>query len=206
MPSEHVQDNENTKQELDGVRASRSTPLNQRWKPQERIVTRSRSSHPIGRLKLPDDCWVLERPSSQVIEEEKEKRLQELIEVKQARLDQAEILELDRPSSRLEVQARNETLKELEHVKHMRQEVPNEDEFSVEGMGSAFQHQHNDIEEKTVRFTESKEIPKICKDNPTSKVLPTNSSVTMKIKPNEEEPKSKFQQMNNITEKKERAR
>ena len=95
---------EDTEKELDGVRASRSTPLNQRWKPQERVVTRSRSSHPIGRLKLPDNCWVLERPSSLVLEEEKEKRLQELLSVKQARLDQAEILELDRPSSRLEFQ------------------------------------------------------------------------------------------------------
>ena len=45
----------------------------------------------------------------------------ELEDVKQVRLEQAEMLELDRPSSRLEVQARHETLRELEQVKHMRQ-------------------------------------------------------------------------------------
>ena len=114
-------ENECVQQELEEVRTSRATPLNKRWKPEERTITRSRSSVPVGRLKLPDDCWVLERPSSLLIEEEKEKRLLELEDVKQVRLEQAEMLELDRPSSRLEVQARHETLKELEQVKHIRQ-------------------------------------------------------------------------------------
>ena len=72
--------------ELDEVRESRATPLTKRWNPAEKMAERSQSAHPIGRLKLPDDCWVVERPSSR-LEEEKEKIVHELETVKQARSD-----------------------------------------------------------------------------------------------------------------------
>ena len=83
------------------------------------------------------------------------------------------------------------------------QEGMSEEEFSVEGMGSAPQ-QKSVSENKNVRFTETKEIPKICLENPTSKVLPTDDKINMKI--DSVEPKSKFQQINTITDNKERAR
>ena len=88
--------------ELDEVRESRATPLNKRWRPAEKMAERSKSAHPIGRLNLPDDCWVLERPSSR-LEEEREKIVLELETVKQARNDYLtgpDSLEPDRPASR----------------------------------------------------------------------------------------------------------
>ena len=84
------------------------------------------------------------------------------------------------------------------------QEGVSEEEFSVEGMGSAHHQQKSVSENKNVRFTETKEIPKICLENPTSKVLPTDDKINMKI--DSVEPKSKFQQINTITDNKERAR
>ena len=85
--------------ELDEVRVSRATPLNKRWRPEEKMAERSKSAHPIGRLKLADDCWVVERPASRV-EEERERMVQELETVKQARSDCLAAPELERPSSR----------------------------------------------------------------------------------------------------------
>ena len=84
------------------MRVSRATPLNKRWRPAERMAERSKSAHPIGRLKLADDCWVVERPASR-LEEEREKMVSELESLKQARSDYLtgpESLELERPSSR----------------------------------------------------------------------------------------------------------
>ena len=87
---------------MDEVRVSRATPLNKRWRPEEKMTERSKSAHPIGRLKLADDCWVVERPASR-LEEEREKMVTELETVKQARTDYLtgpDSLELERPSSR----------------------------------------------------------------------------------------------------------
>ena len=60
--------------ELEEVRESRAraTPINKRWQPTEKVAERSKSALPIGRLNLPDDCWVVERPASR-LEEEREK-------------------------------------------------------------------------------------------------------------------------------------
>ena len=88
--------------ELDEVRESRATPLTKRWNPAEKMAERSQSAHPIGRLRLADDCWVVERPASR-LEEERERRVQELETVKQARTDYLsgpESVEEERPSSR----------------------------------------------------------------------------------------------------------
>ena len=87
--------------ELEEVRESRAraTPINKRWQPAEKAAERSKSALPIGRLNLPDDCWVVERPASR-LEEEREKMVQELETVKQARTDCLAAPELDRPSSR----------------------------------------------------------------------------------------------------------
>ena len=87
--------------ELEEVRESRAraTPVNKRWRPPEKAAERSKSALPIGRLHLPDDCWVVERPASR-LEEEREKMVLELETVKQARSDCLTAPELDRPSSR----------------------------------------------------------------------------------------------------------
>ena len=87
--------------ELEEVRQSRAraTPINKRWQPAEKAAERSKSALPIGRLHLPDDCWVVERPASR-LEEEREKMVLELETVKQARSDCLTAPELDRPSSR----------------------------------------------------------------------------------------------------------
>ena len=87
--------------ELEEVRESRAraTPAHRRWQPAEKAVERSKSALPIGRLHLPDDCWVVERPASR-LEEEREKMVQELETVKQVRTDCLPAPELDRSSSR----------------------------------------------------------------------------------------------------------
>ena len=87
--------------ELEEVRQSRAraTPINKRWQPAEKAAQRSKSALPIGRLHLPDDCWVVERPASR-LEEERERMVLELETVKQARTDCLAAPELDRASSR----------------------------------------------------------------------------------------------------------
>ena len=87
--------------ELEEVRESRAraTPINKRWQPAEKAAERSKSALPIGRLHLPDDCWVVERPPSR-LEEEREKMVLELETVKQARSDCLAAPELERPSPR----------------------------------------------------------------------------------------------------------
>ena len=189
-------------QELQEISTSRVTPMSKRWKPQDKVVQRSKSAHPIGRINLPDNCWVLERPSSQNMEEEKEKIILELETVKQARLEVADQLEIDRPSSRLQDLARSETLKELEFVKNVRKEGVNEDDFTVEGMGK--NNFSEPVEHKSVRFNEEK-IDKSFSSPSSSKSFPSTFKSTEESE-GAQEPKSKFKQINNISDKRERAR
>jgi len=186
-------DRENIQEELDNVKSSRETPLNKRWKPEEKVIQRSRSAHPIGRLKLPDNCWVIESSSYNNLEEEKERRKNELDSMKQARLE-TNIQELDRPSSRLQEKTRQETLKELEFVKTVRKEGVNEDEFTVEGMG---QHDFStDLSEaKVVKFSEVI----------TSKNLSDNFNLNAKDS-HLETKSNKFHQISDINKQQERAR
>ena len=103
-------------QELNEIRTSRITPVTKRWKPVDKAVLRSKSALPIGRKKLADSSWVLERPSSQVFEEEKVRRQMELETVKQARLEQSDMLE----SEDRTVEEKTRRFLELESVKQAR--------------------------------------------------------------------------------------
>ena len=266
---------ENLEHELNEMRASRATPLNKRWQPGNKPgQQRSKSAHPVGRIqvsddswvlerpssllleeerqkrlreletlkiarseqaeeleadrpvtrieekfigKLPDRCWVTERPSSQLLEEEKERRLLELESVKRARLEAEAALEEDRPSSRLEDRARIETLRELEAVKNIRREGVSEEEFSVEGLGTGPcgpRHGPGVFEPLRVK---SPEVTSEQDRHPiTSKIVqniqkpeePKHQNVFQpSIRANkQEECESKFRQMTNIKDQRERAR
>merc|ERR1719402_81673 len=125
--------NQEIAKELNEIRDTRPTPIAKRWRPQQEGKTtslqvvqpqRSRSAHSLTRVRLPDDCWVMERSASR-LEEERQKAVQELEEVKLARLQTLEVIEsgeLERPSSRAEVETRAQALRELEEVKRVRSE------------------------------------------------------------------------------------
>merc|ERR1712083_1116431 len=108
------------KDELNDIRELRPTPVTKRWNPtQESKGPQSQSAHTMMRTRLPDSSWVVERSASR-LEEERQKALQELEEVKKARQETLEVIEngeLERPSSRAEIESRNKALKELEEVK-----------------------------------------------------------------------------------------
>ena len=269
---------ENLEHELTEIRASRATPLNKRWQPGNKPPgqQRSKSAHPVGRIqvyddswvlerpssilleeerqkrlreldslkiarseqaeeleadrpvtrieekfigKLPDRCWVTERPSSMLLEEERERRLLELESVKKARLEAESALEEDRPSSRLEDRARIETLRELEAVKNIRREGVSEDEFSVEGLGtgpSGPRHGPGVFEPLRVKSPET--TSEADRHPITSKIVqniqkPAEEPVKHQnvfqpssAKKQEEESESKFKQMTNIKDQRERAR
>ena len=117
--------------------------------------------------------------------------------MKQARLQQADILEVDRPSSRIEGKARYETLKELEVVKTIRREGVNEDDFCVEGMGTGPCHQN---ERKVQIQSTAQEVP-APSPNHNGRVLTSDDNMS-----SVEENKVKFSQVDKITEQRERAR
>lgn len=250
------------------MRTSRATPINKRWQPGNKVVQRSKSAHPIGRIKvsddswvlerpssllleeekekrlreleslkiarseqaeeletdkpvtrieekfigkLPDRCWVIERPSSLVLEEERERRLLELQTVKQARLE-ADTLEVERPASRLEDRARIETLRELEAVKTIRREGVSEEEFSVEGMGTgprAHASGPGVFEPLKVKSNvlsrDSDKHPIITKIATNQKEEP-RKNIFQPAGNKKEENDSRFKQMTNIADQRERAR
>ena len=268
---------ENLEHELSEMRASRTTPLNKRWQPGNKTgQQRSKSAHPVGRIQVTDDSWVLERPSSIVLEEERQKRLRELDSLKIARSEQAVELEADRPvtrieekfigklpdrcwvterpssllleeerermllelesvkkarlkaeagleedrpASRLEDRARLETLRELEVVKNIRREGVSEEEFTCEGLGTGpsgprhgpgvfeplrvkspeqtSEADKHPITSKIVQNIQTQEEPKPKHQN----VFQPSSSANKK-----EENESKFKQMTNIKDERERAR
>ena len=257
------------------MRASRATPLSKRWQPGTKVVQRSKSAHPVGRIqvsddswvlerpsslhleeerekrlrelhalkiarseqaeeleadrpvtrieekfigRLPDRCWVTERPSSLLMEEEKERRNQELESVKKARLEAEAALEEDRPSSRLEDRARIETLRELEAVKTIRREGVSEEEFSVEGQGTGPTGPRHgpgvweplrvrspeltteaDRHPITIKIVQNIQRPEEPKGKQNNVFQPSSAN-------KQEENESKFKQMTNIKDQRERAR
>ena len=63
---------------------------------------RSKSAHPLQRVTLPDNAWVIENIEDKT-QAEKQKSIVELEMVKQARLESLEVIEnmeIERPSSR----------------------------------------------------------------------------------------------------------
>jgi len=123
---EEKKSNPEITKELSDLRENRPTTIAKRWRPKldakGQTDERSRSAHALQRIKLPDDCWVMERSASR-LEEERQKAVQELEQVKKARAETLEIMEreeLERPSSRAEIETRAQSLRELEEVKRAR--------------------------------------------------------------------------------------